>query len=87
MTQVTPSRSASFCIQSRVSASDLVTHLHALRIDECVVSAARQAAPTHLLRGFEMTAVVAHDGGHALIVVIGVLVAGVLAAVAWVRSR
>jgi hypothetical protein len=34
-----------------------------------------------------MGAVVAHDGGHALIVVIGVLVAGVLAAVAWVRSR
>jgi hypothetical protein len=44
-------------------------------------------APAHLLRGFEMGAVVAHDGGHALIVVIGVLVAGVLAAVAWVRSR
>ena len=34
-----------------------------------------------------MAAVVAHDGGHALIVVIGVLVAGVLAVVAWVRSR
>jgi len=46
-----------------------------------------RSAPTHLLRGFEMAAVVAHDGGHALIVVIGVLVAGVLATVAWIRSR
>jgi len=34
-----------------------------------------------------MPSMVAHDGGHALIVVIGVLVAGVLAAVAWVRNR
>jgi hypothetical protein len=37
-------------------------------------------------RGLDMTAV-AHDGGHALIVVIGLVVAGIMALFAWLRDR
>jgi hypothetical protein len=34
-----------------------------------------------------MTAVLAHDGGHLLILIFGLLAAAVLAAVAWFRGR